>query len=547
MKQNIISIKYTIYSLFICFFLITSCDLERNPLDQFAENDFWTDEDNALLALTGIYKSEIKFNDPEYTPTDWWSYGGLIFMEFPTDNAYDRRGPNSNFHRMTNGTLLANNAYTVSYWANSYTKIARCNRFLEGIDQLTGSPELVTRLKAEARFLRATQYFYLSQFFGDVPLVTKTLTREEANTVSKNSKAEIISFLIKEFTESASGLPRFKELRASETGRASRQAALAFLGRTLLAEKRYAEAAKAYEEIIGYGDNIIDPDYPSLFIPSNENSTENIFSMQYLQDLAGNAMPQHAYPVKDGGWCLINVGGALFEAYEFTDGTPFSFENPLYNPDNLGENRDPRLDYTMYYDGAIFKGSQFNCHPDSDSRDKIASGQTTQTGLMMRKYFDETFNGNLNSYGANIPVIRYAEVLLSYLEAKLEAGDPITTDLLNQTINKVRGRNSVGMPPVTETNADQLRPLLRNERRVELGMEGIRYWDLLRWEIAHEVLNDHIFGAPYPGSERVSLLPDGTADKYGRWYVGTRKFRKDQDYRWPIPQSEQNINPNLRD
>jgi len=164
---------------------------------------------------------------------------------------------------------------------------------------------------------------------------------------------------------------------------------------------------------------------------------------------------------------------------------------------------------------------------------------------MMRKYFDDGFSGNLNSYGGNVPIIRYAEVLLSYLEAKLEAGDAITQELLNNTINKVRGRQSVNMPAVTETNADKLRPILRNERRVELGMEGIRYWDLLRWEIAHEVLNGNIFGAPFPGSTRVSKLPDGTLDKYGRWYVGKRAFRKEQDYRWPVPQSEQNINPNL--
>lgn len=73
-------------------------------------------------------------------------------------------------------------------------------------------------------------------------------------------------------------------------------------------------------------------------------------------------------------------------------------------------------------------------------------GQTTQTGLMMRKYFDETFSGDLNSYGGNVPVIRYAEVLLSYLEAKLEAGEGITQALLDETINKVRGRASVQMP-----------------------------------------------------------------------------------------------------
>lgn len=161
-------------------------------------------------------------------------------MEFPTDNAYDRRGTNSNFHKMSDGTLLSNNAYTKAYWENSYAKIARCNRFLEGIGNLS-DPAVVARFTAEARFIRAAQYFYLSQFFQDVPLVTKVLTKDEANTVKKNTKAEITDFIIKEFTEAAADLPRFKDLKGSETGRASKQASLAFLGRTLLAAKNIAK------------------------------------------------------------------------------------------------------------------------------------------------------------------------------------------------------------------------------------------------------------------------------------------------------------------
>ena len=80
-------IKYFIFTLLAASTIFVSCDLDRNPLDKFAENDFWTSEDNAELALTGVYKGNILFNSPEYTPTDWWSYGGLIFMEFPTDKA----------------------------------------------------------------------------------------------------------------------------------------------------------------------------------------------------------------------------------------------------------------------------------------------------------------------------------------------------------------------------------------------------------------------------------------------------------------------------
>ena len=541
-------IQYIIINTIAIFSLLTSCDLERNPLDKYAENAFWTDEENAQLALTGMYRANISFNTAEYSPSDWWSYGGLLFFEFPSDNAYDRRGSSSNFHKMTDGTLISNNAYINNYWSNSYAKITKCNYFLEGIEKLNSAPEIVARFRAEARFLRATQYFYLSQFFGDVPLVTKVLTRDEANIVEKTSQKDILSFIIQEFKEAAASLPRFKELKSDEYGRACKQAALAFLGRSLLATKDYSEAAKAYEEIISYGDNKIDPDYQSIFLQSNENSSENIFSMQYLQDLAGSAMPQHAFSRTEGGWCLINITADLFEAYPFKDGTPFSYDSPLYNPDNLGENRDPRLDYTILYNGAHFRSGIFNCHPDSTlAMDRIAAGSnTTQTGFIMRKYMDESYTGNILSYGGNLPIIRYAEVLLSYLEAKLEAGEAISQSLLDATINEIRGRASVNMPRITETNTEKLRPILRNERRIELAMEGIRYWDLLRWGIAHEVLNGDIYGAPFPGSIRTSPNKSGEVDKYGRWYVNKRAFRNNQDYRWPIPQSEQNINPNLR-
>lgn len=539
-------IKYTIACLLIYMFSCVSCDLERLPLDQFSEESFWTNEDNAMLALTGIYRANILFGNVEYAPSDWWSYGGLIFMEFPTDNAYDRRGNASNFFKMTSGDLLPNNGYVNNYWSNSYAKITRCNRFLEGITKLTDETAR-KRLTAEARFMRSTQYFYLSQFFHDVPLVTKVLTKDEANVVEKTKQAQIIDFVETELTGAAADLPRFKDLKEDETGRASKQAALAFLGRTYLAAKKYTEAANAYKQIIDFGDNIIDPDYASIFLPTNENSKENIFSMQYMQDKAGNGLPQHAFPVKDGGWCLINATASLFEAYQFNDGTTFSYDNKLYDPNNLGKNRDPRLDYTLFYNDATFKGSVYVCHPDSSSPDKVAGGQTTQTGFMMRKYLDESYSGDLNVYGGNVPIIRYAEVLLSYLEAKLEGGEPISQALLDETINLVRGRASVNMPPITETNPDLLRPILRNERRVELAMEGIRYWDLLRWGIADKQLNGYIFGAPFPGSIRKNPTPDGKDDKYGRWYVNQRAFRKDKDYKWPIPQGEQDINPNLRD
>ena len=112
----------------------------------------------------------------------------------------------------------------------------------------------------------------------------------------------------------------------------------------------------------------------------------------------------------------------------------------------------------------------------------------------------------------------------------------------------MRGRASVNMPPVTEVTPAKLREIVRHERRIELAMEGIRYWDIMRWGIAHEVLSLKIWGAPYPGSTQYATTTK-EVDPTGnyRWYVGKRAFRNPTDYTWPIPQSEQNINPNLRD
>lgn len=544
MKQN------TIYTAFIILLIsLSACNLDRSPLTNLSREVVWSSEENATVALTGVYRGAAAYSSPEYSPSDWWTYGGLVFLEFASDNLYDRRGGNSNFFKLSSGQLVPNNAYLRSYWANSYTRIGRCNEFLDNINKLPET-SVTKRYTAEVRFIRATQYFYLSQYFYDVPLVTTVLPPAEVNVVDLRNRSQIVDFVIKELKDAIPDLPRYSQLTDTEQGRVSKQAALAFLGRTYLGEKRWSEAAEAYKQIIDFGDNIIDADYQSLFQHRGEGSDEIIFSVQYLEGLAGNALHQHALPAKDGGWCIINPTGSLFEAYQFTDGTDFSYEDPRYDPFDLQKNRDPRLGYTILYNGSVFKGKEYISHPDSTSSpDKVMGGQTTQTGFLLRKFLDESYNGALTLYGGDLPIIRYAEVLLSYLEAKIEAGDPITQELLDATINQVRQRPSVNMPPITTAagGREEILQLTRNERRVELAGEGLRYWDILRWELGDELLNGDIYGAPFKDSERKRQKKGLPRDPYDRWYVHTRSFRTPQDYRWPIPRSEQDINPNFRD
>ena len=188
--------------------------------------------------------------------------------------------------------------------------------------------------------------------------------------------------------------------------------------------------------------------------------------------------------------------------------------------------------------------------PDYDASQKERldySSEASKTGFMWRKYFDENAISNLQSYSAVTPIIRYSEVLLSYLECLIESGQNIDQTILDQSINKVCKRADVHMPAITETNPEKLLEIVRNERRIELAFEGIRYWDLLRWNIAHNVLVGEIWGAPYPTSTTYAtatkfIEPTGNC----RWYVARRDFRNPQDYTWPVPLSEQNINPNLR-
>lgn len=525
-----------------------SCDdkLNQSPTNAFASDSFWTSETNAMIALTGLYRGNIVYGT-QVVPSDWWTYCGIVFLEFATDNSYDRRGDNSTYNRLTDGTLLPNNNVVLGYWTGSYRRIAIANDFLENIENATMPEDARNRMRAEAKFLRATQYFYLSQFWGSVPLVVNTLTPDEANNVTLTSKQQIVDFVESEFLESIEFLPRYSALSASEIGRASKQAALAFLARLYLGEKQFAKAAATYKQIIEFGDNIIDNDYKTLFYPANENSRENIFSVQFTSGFAANSLPQHAYPAVASGWHIVNPTGSLAEAYGFDDGTPFSFDDPRYSTNNMGANRDPRFRDTFLWDGSTFGGRTYVCHPDStQSVDQLTySKQATRTGYGLRKFFDESFSGNLiTDYGGNIPIIRYAEVLLGYLEAVMEAGGPITQQLLDQTINQVRGRLSVGLPPITETNPAQLREILRNERRIELAFEGTRLWDIFRWGIGGEVLTGDFWGAAFPESVRLPQV-SRKPDPLSRWHITTKNFRPGVDDQWPIPEAETNINPNL--
>lgn len=527
--------------LLVLGLLTSNCNddvLNNDPVDRISEGTFWTTEAEAEMALAGVYSHTSTGNE-----RDFLSYIATFFEK--SDNVFTLAGEIR--ESFIDGKNTPINSISEQMWSSCYNRIAKANYFLANIDKVNMDESKKDEMKAEVRFIRAVYYFYLTAHWGDVPLVTNMLKLAEANSITRTSKAEVVEFAINELTESAEDLPATRP--NAEFGRIVKAAALAFKGRFLMARGEWADAADTYKSIIDLGVHAIDPKYKELFLESGERSSEVIFSIQYLPVVGGKYSTQVPYrwaPYSAGGVSQIGFLNDLVESYECIDGLPIDV-SPMYDPQNPYEDngaryRDPRLYSTVLLPNySTFKGKLYVSHPDSTSSpDRMP--QFSLTGYGVLKFVDENYNGDYRAYGGDTPIIRYAEVLLSYLESKLEAGQPITQQLLDETINLVRGRASVNMPPVTETDPTLLRTIVRRERRVELVLEGVRLWDLLRWNVAHISLDEKVYGA------KVCDDPSDCGyqvDDQGYFFLYDRNFREAVDYRWPIPQSELDINPNL--
>ncbi len=535
MKAHIKAI--IIITIFISGMFFISCEdiLDKQPLDQLSTEKFWTTPEDVDLALAGVYNKA----------TTWSSADHICEFDNNTDNGIDRK-PNQSF--LIYGNLNPSSSEISNLWNNSYREIAGCNYFLENIEKVIElNSEKKAEMIAEVRFLRAFTYFNMSQFWGEVPLVTKLLTMEESITINTASKVDIVNFVLTELDDITNDLPASRG--SDQHGRIVKAAALGVKGRLLMAEKRWGEAAAAYKVIIDLDAHHIDPLYPELFNGKNEESSEIIFTRKYLAGEIANSSQLYYRPNVDGGWHHMNPFQSLVDAYLCIDGKTIE-ESELYDPQmpvvkNGVNYRDPRLLYTIFYPGiSTIKGRVYHGHPDSTSVvGDVFTYDAGMTGYCLQKYVDNNYTGDVYSSGVDIPIIRYAEILLSYLECKINDGATIDQSLLNLTINAVRNRESVNMPEVTETDPIKLMNILKRERRVELAWEGLRYWDLNRWGEASKILtNTPMYGIKITNDpenyDRFPVGPDG------HYYVINLKYNE-SDLPWPFPQDELDINTTL--
>jgi len=464
--------------------------------------------------------------------------------------------------------------YFRTLWLNMYQGIGRCNLMLEKIEENKGkiTADKVKQFQGEVYFLRAYYYLRLTNMYGDVVYLDKPVTSvADGKAVTRTSKAEVLKKIYADFDQSAT-------LLATSTvktlGRVTWGAAMSYKARAALQNNDWAVAAAAAKAVIDSKKYALMPSYANLFteaILKSAANTEQILTQGHLVT-ANNATPFPQFTSArsiSGGYTVIVPTQNMLDSYLCTDGLDIS-KSPLYDKTKPYDKRDPRMRYCFVLPGDMWNGYIYDTRKDKPTTLNSAGASvknldsynstefTSFTGYLVRKYYDFQYITKLTQCETPFMLCRYAEVLLTFAEAKIELGQ-IDGECLS-AINQVRGRADVNMPAVTALSQAEMRRIVRTERKVELWNENLRYQDLLRWKRAEVVLTRPIVGRPVLGDP--SGYPSVTFDTDGDPVYNTASyvahpstdyrililtnFNKNRDYLWPIPETELSLNPDLK-
>lgn len=550
--------KIILATLSLTILLSGSCDnafLEKYPLDGPADVTFLRTESELELAVNGAYEN-LWFNS--LSATGQWEF----VIDNVTDISWDRNA--SIFTLAGNGSHSSTDNDFATIWGHLYSGIGRANFILANLERVeNASQEALDHAEGQAKFLRAYWYSQLITLWGNVPLITEPQGISN-NKVPQTDKDEIVDLLLTDLATAAAKLPPV--WGGADRGRATSGAAWALRSRIALIAERYDVAAESAKEVMNDQRYSLYPDYHDLFQYAGESNQEVIFEIMFQYGVYDHRMPISVGSRSAQGNSTKVPTQSMVDSYECIDGLPID-ESPLYDPANPFENRDPRLKQSIAVPGDIFLGFQFETHRDSiecwnynltpparvpnqDALNAFASF----SGYCWRKMADiNDFPVNRNNSSLNFPVIRYGEVLLNFAEAKIELNE-IDAECLD-AINAIRGRESVMMPPIDAGKSqNEMREIIRRERKVELAMEGLRLQDIRRWKIAEKVMDGPLYGRPQkPYSYIHQGIPDIDSDGYIDYseyadvlrVIEIRSFNAQRDYLWPIPQRERDVNTAL--
>lgn len=514
--------KKFIYISLIASTVLGSCQksIDFVPQDKLSAGTFWKSQKDVQLAVSGCY---------EYLSAGY----NYAYDDGAADNAHCQYPWESSATRVSAGDIDA--TLDVGY-KSRYTSIRRYNYFLDNVGKATMDETLRKRFIAEIRVLRAFTYYELAHLFGPVPLLKNAYTDPQETAAAPTPVTEVIKFAIDEIKAVEADLPAsYAGGAPNQTGRITNGAAWAIMTRIQLEYGQYADAVASAQKVMGAGyqlfrktaltANDTKDDYSTLvtfaddaakqkfykglasyqqqFWAANDGNKEAILVSQHIQENQsyapfGNGLRTLLAPPNMGGWASITPLQSLVDAYWKSDGTPFTpptaeqraidfniKKTPSANYINEFKNRDTRL-----YASILFPGATWNEYKDGYVFTWSGpGGGETFTGYNFKKYLDPVSLESGLEFDApqDYSIIRYAEILLAYAEAKNEVSGPDAT--IFAALDDIRDR--AGMPPINRTvnnTKEKLREVIRNERRIELAGEGQRYFDIRRWNIAANVM-----------------------------------------------------------
>lgn len=499
-----------------CFVNFSACEkefLEKQPQDTLPPETFYANGNNLKTALVGVYDALQKDDN----------FGKLADLDGITDNGLHFRYE-TELIAFAQGIANANVTQKFAkYYQGGYQLIQRANILLDNIN----APGTLTQadrnaIEAEARALRAIAYMRLTYLYGDVPLLTQFTPLSEILKVSRNPKSEVVDFISNELKIASDKLTN--RPANNEKGRLTKQAVLAFRAKVLLYEARlgnrpFSDALAAVKEALQTADgagaglyysstpNNGLANYEGIFALANVDNKEILFAAKNNE--LDRGVNLYTFFAAGGGNLSLSVHDNLVQDFYCIDGLPIT-KSLLYDAKSPYANRDPRLKASISYPTETFStGTQllpFN--------GKVTIG-VLQTNFAIKKL--TTLNGLAQNQGQlDVPLMRYADVLLMLAEAENEVNGP--TKVAYEAINKVRTRAGVAnvIPDLDKTS---FRNEVIHERRVEFAFEGQRWFDLVTLKIANQKIN--------------------AVGELGR------KFTSNQQELFPIPQSERDLNTNL--
>ena len=546
-KQNyILIIVFTTFSLVACKkdFL----EVKNIPADMPID----------MMYKTYDYAQDVVWRAYSFLPDGY----GWMDMEAATDDAYHTNVSNRShtfnsgvWNQFNNPEGVWNNYFDGIYQANLHLKhkgevdLSYLSNGIKNNDSTTYK-RAVTNLRlmeGECYFLKAFFYFELVKRYGGVPIIDEALDYNDPakwKGLARNSVDECFKYIVSLCNKASVIIP--DSVRTSsittwyESGRATNGAIKALKARALLyaasplfkdagSTFTWADAAAAANDVIKMNVYSLDGTYANLFGAGNATSNEAIFFRRFGDQ---NWFEFNNFPIsfeKSNGGSVTPSQNFVdeFEVKSGTSAVPFDWNNPAHaaNPYN---NRDPRMAATVVYNGTSFKSTSIQTYYGGNSGQPKLNA--TKTGYYLSKHVNQTVDlVSATKTKHQWMYFRYAEILLDYAEAMYNAnganGDPLGYGMTAlQALNRVRTRAGIAMPARTDLTQD----FIMHERRVELGFEGHRYWDVRRWK------KGVYFRQPL---NRIEITLNGSSYTYAVKKLEDRVY--DDKMNWyPIPQSE---------